>query len=319
MKSIITFLLIVSTTISFAQEKFFVIAENGLLCREKPNLDSERIGKLAYGAVVELLEKTSYSIEIKDNGKSKKGNWVKVKYTNFPYIVSTKDDIGYEQEAYVFDGYLEPLIKAKVVIEDMDKSQFNIFQSRNMQKKTTQNKITDIPKIKKMLADKVTWNTMDENGGYYFITSLRLDNGQVLKINEASNDYGVTAYYPKENILMFEGGHTSDFSISIKTGESLNTVGNPEYILASPNNKLRLNGHFPGQECSSYFFQEIKDGKLIYLTDFGWDSIYGKDICNIKSFIWITDNEFAYSYLYYSTQSETEVEKYKKGTIVRIE
>lgn len=230
MKSIITFLLIVSSRISFAQEKFFVIAENGLLCREKPNLDSERIGKLAYGAVVELLEKTSHSKEIKDNGKTKKGNWVKVKYTNFPYIVSTNDDIGYEQQAYVFDGYLEPLKKAKVVIEDMDKSQFNVFQSRNMQKKTTQNKITDIPKIKNMLADKVTWNTMDENGGYYFITSLRLDNGQVLKINEASNDYGITAYYPKDQVLMFEGGHTSDFSISIKTGESLTTVGNPEYI-----------------------------------------------------------------------------------------
>ena len=316
MKTLLILFFIGTTTISFAQEKFFVNAPNGLSCRLKPQVDATKTGKLPYGSIVELIHKTPLELSITDNDKVIKGHWVKVKFSNFPFIVSTTGDIGYDGVAYVFDGYLEPLNKATIEIKDLTKDQFDSYQSSALENGSDRTKITDFTKIKNTIGDKVSWHSLYE--GHSFIDSIQLDNGQILKGNKASDDYYVIAYYPKEEILLFEGGHSSELSISIKTGETLETVGNPEYIITSPNGKMRLNGSFPGQECSDYFFQEIKDGKLTYLTNFGWGSILGDDVCNFKDFSWINHKQFVYSYLGTSTGSDTGVVIYKKGTISRI-
>jgi len=57
---------------------------------------------------------------------------------------------------------------------------------------------------------------------------------------------------------------------------------------------------------------------LIYLTNFGWGSVYGDDVCNFKDFVWINDQQFVYSYLGTSISSDTGVVIYKKGTITKI-
>lgn len=316
MKSIFTFLLLITTVISFGQEIFFVNAMNGLSCRVKPDLNSKKVGKLPYGATVELVTETPIELSVTDNDKIIHGNWIKIKYENFPYLVSNTN-ASFKQEAYVFDGYLEPLHKAKIEFEDLTKDQFEAYKTISLEDRAILDKITDLNKIKNLLKDKVTWISHNENREFITVDSLKLDNGQILIINQDSNDFSVTSYYAKEEILVFEGGHASDFSISTKTGESLTTVGNPEYILPSAYDNIRLNGSFPGQECSDYFFQEIKDGKLIYLTDFGWGSKNGDTVCNFKKFLWIRNKQFVYSYMEYSSDHEGGVEKYKKGRIIK--
>ncbi|MBJ2175856.1 SH3 domain-containing protein [Aureibaculum sp. A20] len=319
MKTTLTLLFTFVVSLSFAQEQFFVNAVNGLSCRVKPDADSEKVGKLPYGTIVELVTTTLVKLSITENKEIIEGNWVKVKYDDFPFIVSTNGVTGFSKEVYVFNGYLEPLNKATIEIETISENEFKAYHAKSIQNKSDRYEVTDNAKIKSLLLNKATWTPLDDLNEYLILDALKLDNGQYLKINQESNDYSVIAYYPSEEILLFEGGHTSDYSISIKTGETLTTVGNPEYIIKSAYDDLQLNGHFPGQECSNYFFQEIKDGSFMYLTNFGWGSVNGDDVCNFKKFLWIKKKQFVYSYLAYSKDHDDGILKYKKGSIIKNE
>ncbi len=86
------------------EEKYIVIADNGLLLRENPNLQSKKIGKIYFGAQITIVSKTKFTETIIDNGRNIKGHWVKVKFNNFPIHISTNLNENY---GYVFDGYLE--------------------------------------------------------------------------------------------------------------------------------------------------------------------------------------------------------------------
>lgn len=92
LKQILALALIINATLLCAQEQAYVIADNGLSIREKPDVNSERIGRLKYGESIEISENTGEKLVIVDNGKTLSGNWVKIK---------TRTKYG-----YVFDGYL---------------------------------------------------------------------------------------------------------------------------------------------------------------------------------------------------------------------
>lgn len=94
-------LISILSTYGFSQEKYSVTATNGLLLREKPNANANKIGKLYFGAEVTILEKTENSQTINDNGTKITGNWVKIKFQNDPTFISNEDF------GYVFDGYLK--------------------------------------------------------------------------------------------------------------------------------------------------------------------------------------------------------------------
>jgi hypothetical protein len=298
---------------SQTNETYFINAPTGLIIRDAPRIDSERIGKLPYGSTVELLQKTLLKHQIIDNNDTIDGNWVKIIYNNFPFIVSkSESEYGYEQEGYIFSGYIEKLLKASIDTKELDSIEFKKYFVKPNPSNLI--KITSIEETEKLLASRIKWKDIEYLG--YTIDAITLENEQVLRINQKSNDYGFVAYFPQEEVILYEGGHTSDYSISIKTGESLETVGNPEYIVESPNKKIRLNGWFPGQECKSYFFQEKIGDDYTYLVNFGWGSDeYGENVCYFNKFCWISDNEFIYSYTEYSDRVEKE--KYYKGTIVR--
>jgi uncharacterized protein YgiM (DUF1202 family) len=83
--------------ITQGQEFYYVIAENGLIVREKPNSKSKRIGKLYSGEPVELIENTNIELEIKENNKIIKGKW---------YFVVSQTRSMSELKGYVFSGYL---------------------------------------------------------------------------------------------------------------------------------------------------------------------------------------------------------------------
>tara|TARA_R100001369_G_scaffold64192_1_gene91441 strand:+ start:302 stop:1180 length:879 start_codon:yes stop_codon:yes gene_type:complete len=76
----------------FAQQQAFVTADNGLTLREKPDVSSERLGKLHYGDEIEITEQTNIELIIIDEGERIAGNWVKIKANS--------------KSGYVFNGYL---------------------------------------------------------------------------------------------------------------------------------------------------------------------------------------------------------------------
>lgn len=295
-------LMCLNTIIVQSQDMCFVNATNGLIIREQPKTNAKRIGKLPYGSLVEVINKTNVDLQISDQGKVIKGEWFKVKFQNYPYLILENNE-EYIDKGYVFSGYLEPLEKAKIKTTIVDSLEF--FKSY----KLSENKIIKIEsqqEVEKLLGTKVTWKNVEFYGRQ--IDKIQLKNKQLLTINQDSFDCSFTAFYPTENIMLFEGGHSIDFSINIDTGELTETTGNPDYIIDSPNKTYRLNGWFGGQECSSYFIQKRKNDAYNYLV--GFDDV----ICEIIKFYWLSDTEFLFSVKDYSDASNLK-ETYMKGQI----
>lgn len=291
------------------REKYFTLANKGLIVRKEPGTQADRIGKIPYGSIVELLEETEIELEILDDGNTIAGFWAKIKFYNAPYKISESDEYKSEEEGYVFSGFMEKLNKASMETKEIDSLKFHALYKSTAS--SSLKKITAQKEMEHLLSSTIKWKKSDHVEGP-IIDKVILNEGQALQF--VPDDLYLLAYYPTEEILLMEGGHGSEFSLSIKTGESLETVGNPEYIIESPNKKIRLNGWFPGQECSNYFFQERSGDKHIYLIDFGWGSEqYGKDVCYLSDFCWLNDGEFLYSYTDYSGGKKRE--RYCTGQI----
>jgi len=309
MKKTVVFIFFLFNFISiWSQERYFTNAANGLIVREEAGTKAARIGKLPYGSLVNILDKTSISYEVIEDGDTIQSEWVKVKYDNFPYQDINDESYEWNNKGFVVKYYLEKLIKASLKIDKIDSTRFYKLYKPI---KHTPKKLTSFEEVKKLLSHRVTWgkNDMLEDGNA--IDKVFLPNGQTLNIDEKNVDFGFVAYYPSEEILLFEGGHSSDFSISIKTGEKLETVGNPEYIIASPKNTVRLNGFFGGQECVSFFFQKKVNDQYIYLTEF--DKTH--DPCLFKRFYWISETQFIYSTMINGYYSGSGKEDFFMGSI----
>ena len=309
---IFTFLIMIIFSLNiYGQEYYFINAESGLNVRSESNLSSNKVAKIPFGTLIEKVSDTNKYLTINDNGKEIKGQFVKIKYNNYGYLVNEETE-QFEKEGYVFDAYLKKQDN-KDIIHSLEINKIEYFKLLKNVDKTIYNpiKIENLDSIKVILKNRVEWITEFSEDGYKredAIKSIITDNGQKLRISQIGNDYefseGNSGYYPEYGILLLEGGHSSDMCFSIKTGESDLTVGNPEYIISSPKNTYRLNGRFGGQECISYFFQKRDNKKFIYLTQFGWDY----DICEFEEFYWINENEFIYKKKYHP-------EEYYKGKI----
>jgi hypothetical protein len=159
-------------------------------------------------------------------------------------------------------------------------------------------KITDFEQVKQILDTVVYWGFVDDIGDVQFSSNgdvlcfIQFRNGKKFTSN-IGDAYYFIAYYPTEDILLLEGGHTSDVSFNLVTGEETRDVGNPEYIIFSPLRQYRLNGYFGGQECSAYFIQENIDGnfeKIIQLDSWEEKSEFEKKtgiwLCRIIDAFW---------------------------------
>ncbi|MEP2278346.1 SH3 domain-containing protein [Maribacter sp.] len=308
------FILLIMTIFSFniyGQEYYFINAESGLNVRSESSLSSKKIAKIPFGTLIEKISDTDKYLTINDNGKEIKGQFIKIKYNNYGYLVN-KEIEQFEKEGYVFDAYLKKQDN-KEIIHSLEINKIEYFKLLKNVDKTIYRpiKIENLDSIKSILKNRIEWVTEfseDEYEREDAIKSIFTDNGQKLRISQIGNDYGFSeghsGYYPEYDILLLEGGHSSDMCFSIKTGETDLTIGNPEYIIPSPKNTYRLNGSFGGQECISYFFQKRDNEKFIYLTKFGWDY----DICEFEEFYWINENEFIYRKKYHK-------EEYFRGKI----
>ncbi|MFV0540370.1 MAG: SH3 domain-containing protein [Aestuariibaculum sp.] len=313
MKKIISTLIILIGFNLYSQDYYFITAENGLNVRTESNLSSNKIAKLPFGFLVKKTAETNKSLSITDNGKQITGTWVKIEFYNSPYLVSEQPE-QHQNEGYVFDGYMEPLKKENTItnikIDSLTYSELLKKADKTIYK---HKKISDLDSIKTVLKHRVEWIDYET---YNSIKSIITNNGKKLITNIESNDFGFaedwSGYYPEFDILVLEGGHSSDMCFSIKTGETTKTIGNPEYIIPSPKGTYRLNGYFGGQECISYFFQKKENKRYKYLTKFNWDY----DICTFKTFYWINETEFIYTKMNYQTDSKNGTKEFFKGKIL---
>lgn len=156
------------------------------------------------------------------------------------------------------------------------------------------NKITDVPTIIEKTKNhaKIGYQVIGENKEkYYYLEKIILKTGEVIYCNTYS-ECGIYAYYPDHNIIVSECGHQSDDCYNILTGKSTMQVGNPEYILESPNKKFRLNGYFPGQECSNYFIQKNINGEYLKVLEINEVYPYKnvpESMCTMKDLFWSDD------------------------------
>jgi hypothetical protein len=97
MKKQITYFLILLSINLYAQNFLYVGAQNGLLVREFPDLNSKKIGKFNFRDKVEILEYSKEKITISDNDIHITGRWYKVKEVSNASVAL----IG-----FVFSGYL---------------------------------------------------------------------------------------------------------------------------------------------------------------------------------------------------------------------
>ncbi|MCF6297463.1 MAG: hypothetical protein L3J08_05705 [Flavobacteriaceae bacterium] len=311
MKTFTVLLFIIISTTIYGQGYYFINAESGLNVRPDSNLSSKKVAKIPLGTLVEKVLDTDEYVTVTDNGKKITGKFVKIKYNNYLYLVS-EDTKPFEREGYVFDAYLKKQKSENIVSKaKIDKTAYTQLLKKANKTIYKPKKIGNLNSIKTILKNRVEWVSESKNK----VKSITTNNGQKLILNQSSNDYGFSqgwsGYYPEEDILVLEGGHSSDVCFSIKTGETHLTIGNPKYIIPSPKGTYRLNGSFGGQECISYFFQKNEDEKLIYLTEFGWDY----DFCTFKEFYWINETKFIYKTLNYSIDSVNGTEEYFKGEI----
>ena len=160
--------------------------------------------------------------------------------------------------------------KYSIKVEQIDSIQYYSEKKNIKYRQDRMEKITDFQTAKKMLKNVVFFNDNDQDGETQAVLKIRFRNG---KENVYTNDFDYfyfVAYYPTEDILLTEGGHTTDISFNLKNGNETEITGNPDYIKTSPSKLFRLNGHFGGQECSSYFIQKKTENefkKIIQLDE----------------------------------------------------
>lgn len=106
--------------------------------------------------------------------------------------------------------------------------------------------VTNIEKIKEILGSEydIICNVYsnDSDTLYYMKEFCRRNKFRVLISPE--ND-GVQGYYPRERIMLYYGGHSSDEAFFTDTGED---AYNPEYSAISANKQFRITGLHSGQD-----------------------------------------------------------------------
>ncbi|ATA74994.1 hypothetical protein [Capnocytophaga sp. H2931] len=223
----------------------------------------------------------------------------------------------YESEASNNDSitevtYIQSFFNEDLPLEihQISEKEFHTAQSKAI-KSDPIPKITNFAQAEKHLKDIVTFRK--DRDWTHFPQEIRFRNGTKLDtIYDLLNEIGFVAYFPTEDIVLFEGGHSSDVSFNLSNGKQTEEVGNPEFVVASPNNKARLNGFYGGQECVFYFIQQYKNGqwqKTINL-DHIFEKITTKMLCNLSAF-WADDTTLYLAHPNYDEQGTMEFIHYK--------
>lgn len=202
-------------------------------------------------------------------------------------------------------------------ISEIDSAAFAYLRTSGPKQHDSLFYIKDFGKVKKMLKGRVVFSGYNENADLdstidgEFVSSIQFKNGKlhyyktydsVDRINRVT-DVAFVAYYPSEDILFCEGGHSSDYSFNLTTGEQGGEVGNPGYIRYNPSKSSRLNGYFPGQECDEYFIQK-KTGtgfKSIFNLRDAFSFLEKENLyfCFMTDVFWHDDHTLYFKHVYF--------------------
>lgn len=114
-------------------------------------------------------------------------------------------------------------------------------------------------------------------------------------------DCSFVAYFPEEDILLCEGGHSSDVSFNLSNGKEAEDIGNPDFIKTSPPKEWRLNGYFGGQECASYFIQKKINNEFVKVIQLDeafekltkiWLCTVGESFWSDEKTLYLTETDF---------------------------
>lgn len=178
-----------------------------------------------------------------------------------------------------------------IEVEVIDSTKYNSIKRKSELLEKNCKKITNIYEVKKILNGIVEFDENKDFGENPSVKKIFFRNGKKYQNNNEFGDFFFIAYYPEEDILLCEGGHTTDVSFNLKNGKETEETGNPDLISTSPKKEFRLNGHFDGQECYSYFIQrKIADEYLkIIQLDEEFEKITKVWLCTIGESFWFDE------------------------------
>lgn len=184
--------------------------------------------------------------------------------------------------------------------------------------------IEDLQRAKELLAGRLVFGEPDYREGKGLVDSTKqgaaiysvlFGDGKLLTYHEnpAFSEVGFYRYYPTEDVVLFEGGHSSDYAIDLRTGMmGADLAGNPAYISYSPSKAYRLNGWFPGQECSDYFIQrKTEQGYLKYINLPIHLTEQGFDLCTINDVFWTSDSTLYFRNTFFGSPRDSRLGFFK--------
>lgn len=124
------------------------------------------------------------------------------------------------------------------------------------------------------------------------LIKINFKNGKSYNLQDGDYLFFI-AYFPSEDILLCEGGHTTDVSFNLNTGQETEETGNPYYIVNDLSLKRRLNAYYGGQECYSYFIQDQTDSgfKKILSVNESFNALSPlSNLCTIIDAFWLNSN-----------------------------
>lgn len=153
-------------------------------------------------------------------------------------------------------------------------------------------KVTDFETVKKRLEGVVEFN---ESGTVpKGVSEIHFKNGKVAKA--LPDDINFVAYYPNEDVILFENPAGLDVSYNLNNGEEVELTGNPEYWVVSEDKQYRLNGYLNSNDCITYFIQKKVNG--VYKNVIPLSDVFEKNeefrLCQIKHAFWANKNETLY-------------------------
>ena len=197
----------------------------------------------------------------------------------------------------------------EITIEKIDATQFNAEKQLGKPNKPVE-KITDFKIVQKQLAGVVDFVEMD---GYLSIKKINFRNGTFSDEKDQLDECSFVAYFPEEDILLLECGHTTDRSFDLSTRKETYDIGNPNLVTTSPTGKYRLNKVFEGQECFDHFLQENKQHKFqkIFELNKPFEKQFNKWLCVIEKEFWTDDFTLYFGLVTQYKEEGNEYEYYK--------
>jgi hypothetical protein len=175
-------------------------------------------------------------------------------------------------------------------------------------------KITDFATVQKSLAGVVDFKEME---GYLGIEKIHFRNGAPSADKGLLDECTFVAYFPSEDILLLEGGHTTDVSFDLGTGQETYEAGNPNLVIRSSGGRYRLNKIYEGQECFYHFIQENKNGKFKKILELNelFEKKHNKWLCVIEKEFWTDDYTLFFGLVTEYKEDGNECEYYKMSII----